>query len=95
MAATPSVAVVGGGIIGCATAHELAKRGCPVTLLVAPDGMPVLGPWPDVAGLFVATGHFRNGILLAPITAATMARCIVDGETPSSITPFLPQRLVS
>jgi glycine oxidase len=59
----------------------------------APGGMPVLGPYPDVAGLFVATGHFRNGILLAPITAATMARCIVDGETPSSIEPFLPRRL--
>ena len=29
----PSVLIVGGGIIGCATAHELAKRGCSVTLL--------------------------------------------------------------
>ena len=31
--AAPSVAVIGGGIIGCATAAELAKRGCRVTLL--------------------------------------------------------------
>jgi glycine oxidase len=59
-----------------------------------PDGLPVLGPWPDVAGLFVATGHYRNGILLAPITAEAMTACIVDGETPDSITPFLPQRFV-
>jgi glycine/D-amino acid oxidase-like deaminating enzyme len=45
-----------------------------------------------VAGLFVATGHYRNGILLAPITATVMADCIVDGQTPDSITPFLLQR---
>ena len=32
----------------------------------------MLGPWPGVDGLFVATGHFRNGILLAPITARLM-----------------------
>jgi len=61
----------------------------------APDALPVLGPWPDVAGLFVATGHYRNGILLAPITAAVMADCIVDGKAPDSITPFLPQRFVA
>jgi glycine oxidase len=60
----------------------------------APDGLPVLGPWPDVADLFVATGHYRNGILLAPVTAAVMTTCIVDGKTPDSITPFLPQRFI-
>ncbi|MEX2221691.1 MAG: glycine oxidase ThiO [Candidatus Rokuibacteriota bacterium] len=61
----------------------------------APDGQPVLGPWPEVAGLFVATGHYRNGILMAPITAALMTRCIVDGDTPGSLTPFLPGRFLS
>jgi glycine oxidase len=40
----------------------------------------------------VATGHYRNGILLAPVTASVMSRCIVDGETPDSITSFLPAR---
>jgi glycine oxidase len=60
-----------------------------------PDGQPVLGPWPDVAGLFAATAHYRNGILMAPITAALLTRCIVDGETPASITPFLPARFLS
>ena len=58
----------------------------------APDGLPVLGPWPEVAGLFVATGHYRNGILLAPVTASVLTACIVDGKTPDSITPFLPDR---
>jgi glycine oxidase len=60
-----------------------------------PDGQPVLGPWPDVAGLFAATAHYRNGILMAPITAALLTRCIVDGETPASITPFLPSRFLA
>jgi glycine oxidase len=58
----------------------------------ASDGQPVLGPVAGVDGLFAATGHYRNGILLAPVTAAVMARCIVDGDTPDSITPFLPAR---
>jgi glycine/D-amino acid oxidase-like deaminating enzyme len=58
----------------------------------ASDSQPVLGPAPGFDSLFVATGHYRNGILLAPVTAAVMARCIVDGEIPDSITPFLPSR---
>jgi len=33
------------------------------------DGHPILGPDPDVEGLLISTGHYRNGILLAPITA--------------------------
>ncbi|HEX5530967.1 MAG TPA: glycine oxidase ThiO [Methylomirabilota bacterium] len=90
-----------GGLIAQAVAlvPEIGRR--PITRSwcgfrpAAPDGLPVLGPWPDVAGLFVATGHYRNGILLAPVTAAVMADCIVDGKTPDSITPFLPQRFVS
>jgi glycine oxidase len=87
-----------GGLIAQAVAlvPEIGRR--PITRSwcgfrpAAPDGLPVLGPWPDVAGLFVATGHYRNGILLAPITATVMADCIVDGQTPDSITPFLLQR---
>jgi glycine oxidase len=58
-----------------------------------PDGMPVLGPWPGVAGLYVATAHYRNGIVLAPITAVLMAEAIVSGRTPDLLVPFLPDRL--
>jgi glycine oxidase len=90
-----------GGLIAQAVAlvPEIGRR--PITRSwcgfrpAAPDGLPVLGPSPDVVGLFVATGHYRNGILLAPITAAVMADCIVDGRIPDSITPFLPQRFVA
>lgn len=43
------------------------------------DGNPLLGPDPDIDGLFFATGHFRNGILLAPATA-TLVASILAGE---------------
>ena len=45
-----------------------------------PDGLPLIGRT-SVAGLLAATGHFRNGILLAPVTAAIIA-ALVCGETP-------------
>jgi glycine oxidase len=44
----------------------------------APDGLPILGPAP-LPGLFLATGHFRNGILLAPVTSLVMADEISGG----------------
>jgi len=40
-----------------------------------PDHLPLVGPWPGVPGLVLATGHFRNGVLLAPLTA----RLVRDG----------------
>jgi glycine oxidase len=58
-----------------------------------PDDMPVLGPWPGVEGLYVATGHYRNGILLAPATAALMTQVILGGGVSDLIKPFLPDRL--
>jgi glycine oxidase len=58
----------------------------------APDSLPVLGPWPGVAGLFVATGHFRNGILLAPITARLMTEWITGGQPNLPVTDFRPER---
>src|SRR5262249_19574310 len=58
----------------------------------APDSLPVLGPWPGVAGLFLATGHFRNGILLAPITARLMTEWITGGQPGLAVKDFLPER---
>jgi len=56
-----------------------------------PDGMPVLGPAP-LPGLFLASGHFRNGILLTPITASLLTETIV-GRIPSiDLTPFRVDR---
>jgi len=56
-----------------------------------PDGLPILGLSP-ITGLFLATGHFRNGILLAPVTARRMADLLtgveVRGLEPFSIDRF-------
>jgi glycine oxidase len=51
------------------------------------DHLPILGAGP-LPGLFLATGHFRNGILLAPITARLLAQAIL-GESPLvDLSPF-------
>jgi len=58
------------------------------------DGFPVIGPWPGVPGLFVATGHFRNGILLTPVTARIVREWIVLGRSTLRAEAFLPDRLL-
>jgi glycine oxidase len=46
-------------------------------------------------GIFIATGHFRNGILLAPATARMMAQ-VMRGEEPGmDLMPFSPQRFAT
>jgi len=56
-----------------------------------PDALPILGPTPT-PGYYVATGHFRDGILLAPITAQVMAE-IIEGNNPDyDLVPFSPAR---
>lgn len=54
-----------------------------------PDELPVIG---DVGGVFVASGHYRNGILLAPLTAKWVAAAVVDGAAPPPL--FAPGRFV-
>lgn len=56
-----------------------------------PTNSPVLGPT-AVEGLFVATGHYRNGILLTPITANCMADLLATGSVPERLEPFVPER---
>jgi glycine oxidase len=51
------------------------------------DDAPILGAGP-LQGLIYATGHHRNGILLTPITADTIARLVLDGVTDPVIQPF-------
>lgn len=56
-----------------------------------PDVYPILGPLPTQPRVIVATAHFRNGILLAPLTGELIAAGIVDGHFDSSMNPFLPR----
>jgi glycine oxidase len=57
----------------------------------SPDNAPLLGP-AGVDGLVVATGHYRNGILLAPVTADAVAELLVSGRVPAAIAAFRPDR---
>jgi glycine oxidase len=56
----------------------------------SPDNGPLIGDWED--GVLVATGHYRNGILLAPITAETIAAMLAGDEPPAVALPFTPER---
>jgi glycine oxidase len=59
---------------------------------VVRDHLPVIGAT-GVPGLYVATGHFRNGVLLAPATAQHLAGWIAGGPAPAALAPFAVSRL--
>jgi glycine oxidase len=56
------------------------------------DGRPILGPDPEVAGLCYATGHGRNGVLLAALTGETIGDLLSKGETDLDLAPFRADR---
>ncbi len=56
------------------------------------DHLPVLGPDPELRGLIYAAGHFRNGILLAPITAEIIRDLIITGTPSVDLSPFRAER---
>jgi glycine oxidase len=58
----------------------------------SPDGLPVIGPSTAVPGLVYATGHYRNGVLLAPLTAAMVRDLVLNGTADSALTPLSPSR---
>ncbi len=58
------------------------------------DDAPILGP-SAIAGLHFATGHHRNGILLAPLTADLVAEGILQDRAPEPITSFGPDRFAA
>lgn len=59
-----------------------------------PDNLPVLGQG-RTPGLFFATGHYRNGVLLAPITAALVADAVLGRESSERLHPFSPSRFAA
>ena len=58
----------------------------------SPDDLPVLGPCAAIRGLVYATGHYRNGILLAPLTGDLIAGAIADNVTSPLLEAFVPDR---
>ncbi len=56
-----------------------------------PDRLPILGAT-TVEGLYMAAGHFRHGILLAPVTAQLLAELILRGRASFDLAPFSPAR---
>lgn len=70
-------------------AFETAKVGLrPAT----PDELPIVGPSERVNGLIYATGHYRNGILLAPLTAGVVADLIAAGRRDPVLDFLSPRR---
>jgi glycine oxidase len=58
----------------------------------AADGLPVLGPCDEIDGLVYATGHYRNGILLAPVTGELIAEAVLKGHVSPLLAAFSPNR---
>ncbi len=69
------------------TDHWSGLRPC------AEDGMPILGILDGIDDLFIATAHYRNGILLAPITAKLISKRMVDGSKSEYLEHFSVERL--
>jgi glycine oxidase len=57
----------------------------------SPDNAPLLGPT-ELPGLLLATGHYRNGVLLTPVTGDALAHALTTGELPEVARPFTPRR---
>jgi len=57
------------------------------------DGLPLIGPVADLDGVYIATGHFRNGILLGPLTGRLLAEMVLSERPSFSLEAFAPQRL--
>ena len=57
------------------------------------DGWPLLGRTEVGGRVLLATAHYRNGVLLAPVTAELIARAVFEGSDPPELGPFSPGRL--
>ncbi|MFF7853762.1 glycine oxidase ThiO [Streptomyces sp. NPDC007904] len=60
----------------------------------SPDNAPLLGPT-ALEGLLLATGHYRNGVLLTPVTGDALAHALTTGGLPDEARPFTPRRFIA
>jgi glycine oxidase len=61
----------------------------------SPDGLPMIGPLARAPRVMVATGHYRNGVLLAPLTASLVAGALIDGAADPVLSSTSPDRFES
>jgi glycine/D-amino acid oxidase-like deaminating enzyme len=59
----------------------------------APDRYPIIGPL--LSNLYVATAHFRNGVLLGPLTGRLVTQYLTAGVAAPELAPFSPARFAS
>ena len=59
-----------------------------------PDGLPLIGALPKDPNHLIATGHYRNGILLAPATALVMTQLLTNEAPSIDLTSFSPSRAI-
>jgi glycine oxidase len=86
-----------------ARAPHLAPKLAQATVLSAwaglrpgtPDDLPIIGQLRGRRGVVVATGHFRNGIILAPITAELLSDLLLRRQPRLDLTPFEPDRFLA
>ncbi len=57
-----------------------------------PDRLPLIGPAGDAEGFFVAGGHYRNGVLLGPLTGKLMAQLVLGQPLDLDLSPYSPHR---
>jgi glycine oxidase len=58
----------------------------------SPDGLPLVGPVEGLTGLLLAVGHYRNGILLGPVTGVLVKQLLVDHEHSPHLDLLRPER---
>jgi glycine oxidase ThiO len=88
---------VNGLIEAARTLLPVLSRDVPIDARVGlrpatPDELPVLGEDPAEPGIIHASGHYRNGVLLAPITATLVADLVVDGRRDPCLENFRVDR---
>jgi glycine oxidase len=72
---------------------------CPIKTITAglrpksPDDLPLIGALPDHPNVFISCGHYRNGVLLAPISGKLAATFALNKPLPEIFRPFSPERL--
>lgn len=59
----------------------------------SPDDLPIVGPSEVLPGLIYATGHYRNGVLLTPLTAALVAALVMGDTTDPALDVLRPGRI--